>query len=231
MSAEVLKTTIDDRQKSILFHLIAEYVASGRPVSSMALSRCGDLRFSPATIRRELHALTESGYLAQPHTSAGRIPTDRAFRVFVDALKTDSIHPSSGRGRLVVQQLKNLDAENPETRQEVVRILSDFLFQAALVITPALSESVIRRLQFIPFASGTLLAVIITQEGLVHNTYVKSPSPVSDRELEHIHNYLETLINGRTLNDIRSLLRGELADAQKLIEEKLGTKEWLYRVE
>ena len=209
------KKSIDARQKSILFHLIAEYVASGRPVSSLSLAQCGDLRFSPATIRRELHVLTEMGYLAQPHTSAGRIPTDSAFRAFVDALKNGTVQPPSPRGQAAVQRLRTIDTDSPETRQEVVRILSDFLFQAALVITPSLSESVIRRLQFISFAPGTLLAVVITREGLVHNTYVKTPTAVDEHELEQIHNCLEPLISGRTLNEIRDILRGELADAKK----------------
>lgn len=184
-------------------------------MSSIALAQNGVLQYSPATIRRELHALTEMGYLAQPHTSAGRVPTDRAFRLFVDALKTETIRPSSARGKAAALQLKTIDPANPDTRQEVVRILSDFLQQAALMITPALSEAVIRQLRFVPFAPGSLLAVVITQEGIVHNTYVNTPTPIDERELERIHNYLGGLITGRTLNQIRGILRGELDDAEK----------------
>jgi heat-inducible transcriptional repressor len=212
---------INDRQKAVLFHLVAEYIASGRPVSSMTLTNNNDLRFSTATIRRDLHALSEMGYLAQPHTSAGRVPTDSAFRLFVDALKTETLEPVPGRNKAAVDKLRSLDLDtgNLETRQEAVRILSDFLYQAALLITPALSESVIRQLRFIPISQGTLLAVIITKEGVVHNTYVKSPTPVDDRELERIHNYLAELIAGRTLNQIREILRGELDDAKQKCDQ------------
>jgi heat-inducible transcriptional repressor len=155
------------------------------------------------------------GYLAQPHTSAGRVPTDRAFRLFVDALKTESIRPTSPGSTAALRHLKNVDPAKPDMRQDVVRILSDFLRQASLMITPALSESIIRQLRFIPFAPGSLLAVVITQDGLVHNTYVTADAPVDDRELERIHNYLSPLINGRSLNQIREILRGELDDAKK----------------
>ena len=181
----------------------------------MALARSEELRFSPATIRRELHALSEMGYLAQPHTSAGRVPTDRAFRLFVDALKTETLRPASTRDRAAVLQLKTVNVDNPDTRREMVRILSDLLSQAALVITPGITESVIKQLRFIPYSPNALLAVIITKEGLVHNTYVKSSSPVDDRELERIHNYLGKLISGRTLNQTREILRKELEDAKK----------------
>lgn len=209
------KISIDSRQKGILFHLIAEYVSSGHPVGSSVLAKSKELRFSPATIRRELHALSEMGYLAQPHTSAGRVPTDRAFRFFVDELKNETILPSAMRGRAAVEQLKTVDVDSPDTRRNMIRILSGFLYQAALVITPALSESVVKQLRFIPYASNALLAVIITKEGLVHNTYVKSPTQVDERELERIHNYLGGLISGRTLNQIREILRCEIDDAKK----------------
>ncbi len=225
------KISINDRQKSILFHLVAEYIASGRPVSSMMLFDNKELRFSTATIRRELHALTDMGYLAQPHTSAGRVPTDSAFRLFVDALKTETSATPSGLNLSAAERLQNLsfDTGNREAGQEAIRILSDFLVQAALLITPALVDSVIRQLRFIPTAPGSLLAVIITKEGLVHNTYVKSEVSIDGRELERIHNYLEGLIVGRTLNQIREILRGELDDAKRKCDQmrelatKLGT--------
>ncbi len=214
------KTTIDQehvdkRRKQILFHLVASYVSSGRPVSSTGLSIVGNLGFSPATIRRELHALSEMGYLTQPHTSAGRIPTDRALRLFVDTLRNETSTQMSLPGNAAMKQLRTLDKTNPDIRQETVRILSDFLNQAALVITPSLTESVIKQLRFIPFAPGSLLAVIITREGLVHNTYVKTQVPLNDRELERVHNYLGDLISGRTLNETREILRAELEDAEK----------------
>jgi heat-inducible transcriptional repressor len=206
--------TLNPRRKTVLFTTIAEYVSTGRPVSSNSLQENHQLELSPATIRRELRILSEQGYLIQPHTSAGRIPTDRAFRLFADTLKGNVRQLDSTMHKKLMTGIGQLLPGGRKSWQEVVRLISDLSYQTALIVTPALNEAVLKQLRFIPSGPGSLLSVIITQEGLVHNAFVKSPGAFSELDLEKMHTYLGSLIEGRTLNDIRSLLRKELEDAR-----------------
>lgn len=205
---------LSERQRRVLFAVIAEYVASGAPVSSQLLSERARLGLSPPTLRRALHDLTGMGLLVQPHTSAGRIPSDRAFRVFVDALRASAGEVDPEVRRALLEGVAGLVPGEPGSWREIVRTLSEISAQAALVITPALSDSVLRQLRFVPLEPCKLLAVVVTREGLVHNAFVESSVPVGERELEQIHNYLSEKIAGRTLNEVRALLRGEMADAK-----------------
>ncbi|MCP4676287.1 MAG: heat-inducible transcription repressor HrcA, partial [Deltaproteobacteria bacterium] len=225
-----IKKTLEQRQKVLLFATIAEYISTGRPVSSRSLGKRHGFRLSPATIRRELQKLTEQGFLIQPHTSAGRIPTDRAFRLFADTLKTETQQMNEDERKKLLKGLSGLLPGERRSWQEVVRLLSDLSYQAALVVTPTLSEAVLRLLKFIPCGSSSLLAVIVTSEGLVHNAYVECSELPGDRDLERIHNYLGELVEGRTLNQVRHLLHKELEDARRkcdVLRERatvLGTK-------
>jgi heat-inducible transcriptional repressor len=206
--------TLNERQRIVLFATIAEYVAGGVPVSSKALANRSRLGLSASSIRRALHELTLAGYLIQPHTSAGRIPTDRAFRIFVDALReTASEVDESVRERLISGIHDLLPGETAAWR-ETVRLLSNLSTQAALAITPAVSDSILRQMRFVPLEGRELLAVVVTRDGLVHNTYLETEQPIEDGELTRIHNYLGELVTGRTLNEVRRRLREELADAR-----------------
>ncbi len=199
----------------VLFATIAEYVSTGRPVSSSSLAGKHGLDISSATIRSELLALAEQGFLVQPHTSAGRVPTDRAFRLFAETLKKEVGQIDKDTHTQLVMGIRGLLPGGRRSWQDVVRLLSDLSCQAALVVTPALSEAVLRQLRFIPLSGNSLLAVIVTREGLVHNAYIECTDALADRELERIHNYLGELVEGRSLTDIRHVLRDELEDAKR----------------
>jgi heat-inducible transcriptional repressor len=205
---------LNQRTELILFATIAEYVKVGQPVSSSTLAKKRQLAMSPATIRRAFLKLTKHGYLIQPHTSAGRIPTDSAFRLFANTLKERTGQLTSEKKLKLENQFRSLPIDRHESLQDVVRLLSALADQAALIITPSFSEAILRQLRFIPCGPGSLLAVVVTRDGLVHNSFLNSPEPLSDADLERIHNYLGQLIEGRTLNEIRRLLEAELDDAR-----------------
>lgn len=206
---------ISSRLKQVLFAIISEYVTTGHPVSSKSLALGTSADLSPATVRRAMQQLTEQGYLAQPHTSAGRVPTDKGLRTFVRCL-------GSGDGGVEdtqVEMLAQLEHVNPAEHrswQDVVRLLSTLSCQAALVVTPAMSDAVLRQLRFVPCGGNLILAVVVTKEGLVHNAYVETPVPITERELERIHNYLGELIEGKSFDEVRRVLRSELDDARRL---------------
>jgi heat-inducible transcriptional repressor len=205
---------LDQRQRHVLFVAIGEYIRSGRPVSSRSIAARPALSLSPASIRRTLHELTLAGLLMQPHTSAGRVPTEPAFRMFVDALRASASEVERGARTRLVDGFRDLLPGETESWRETVRVLSELSTQTALVITPAISDSVLQRLRFIRLEGSKLLAVVVTREGLVHNAHLECGARVGERELERIHNYLEELIVGRSLNEIRRLLREELEDAR-----------------
>ncbi|MCU0661282.1 MAG: heat-inducible transcriptional repressor HrcA [Myxococcota bacterium] len=210
-----LDEELSPRLKKVLFTIISEYVNQGRPVSSKSLSLEITPDLSPATVRRAMHELTELGYLAQPHTSAGRVPTDKGLRTFVRSLGDSNTGVDNAHSQMLAQ----LDRVNPgehRSWQDVVRLLSSLSYQAALVVTPAMSEALLRQLRFVPCGGNLLLAVVVTKEGLVHNAYVESREPLCESELERIHNYLGGLIEGKSLDEIRRILRAELEDARAL---------------
>ncbi|MCP4603079.1 MAG: heat-inducible transcription repressor HrcA [Proteobacteria bacterium] len=224
------KQSLTQRHQMLLFATIAEYVSTGRPVSSRSLAKKHQMGLSPATIRRELQWLTDQDFLVQPHTSAGRVPTDRAFRLFADTLKAETQQIDNDKREKLINGLSGLFPGEPRSWQDIVRLLSDLSYQAALIVTPALSDAVLRLLKFVPCGSGSLLAVIVTREGLVHNAYIQSPDPFNERDLERIHNYLGELVEGRTLNEVRRVLRKELEDSRRSCDAlreqatMLGTK-------
>jgi len=205
---------LNERQRRVLFAVIAEYVSFGAPVGSKLLSDRVRLGLSPPTIRRALHDLTVMGLLVQPHTSAGRIPSDRAFRLFVDALRESACEVDRDARRALLEGVAGFVPGELGSWREIVRKLSEISAQAALVITPAISDSLLKQLRFVPLEPCRMLAVVVTREGIVHNAFVESTTPLGDRELEQIHNYLSEKIAGRTLNEVRAILRRETDDAK-----------------
>ena len=202
-----------ERQRILLFSVIADYTSTGRPVSSKSLAKKHAL--SSASIRRILHELTIAGFLVQPHTSAGRIPTDRAFRLFVDALRQSFTDIDANTKEVLSSTVRDLVPAETESWRETVRVLSNLTTQTALVITPAVSDSILKQLRFISMGPKDLLAVVVTREGIVYNASLQSKVSISDSELEQVHNYLNELIKNRTLNEVRLLLREEMEDARK----------------
>lgn len=218
---------LNERQRKVLFATIAEYVGDGRPVSSKALSAGASLGLSSASVRRSLHELTVMGLLLQPHTSAGRIPTDTAFRLFVDALREVKSPVEGEAVEALSTAVRDLASSGTRSWRETVRLLSDISTQAALAITPAVSDSILKRLQFIPLEGGQFLAVVVTREGIVHNSYVRCEAQVSPAQLERIHNYLDDRVVGRTLNEVRAILRQEMEDARRRCDEMKERATWL----
>ncbi|HEY1957870.1 MAG TPA: heat-inducible transcriptional repressor HrcA [Polyangiaceae bacterium] len=198
---------LSHRAKQILYAAISEFVATGEPVGSRTLSKKAGIDLSPASIRNVLADLDELGYLVQPHTSAGRVPTDRAFRLFIDAL-------------MHVQQLSvddhdriraHVEAVEPgrDVIRETGRLLSDLTGTAAVVVAPRTEAATLRALRFMPVGQE-LLAVIVMSNGSVQNRFVRAS--LTERELEPIHNLLDDVIEGRTLRELRDLFARRLAD-------------------
>lgn len=195
------------RARQILYACITEFVASGEPVGSRTLSKKCGIDLSPASIRNVLADLEEAGYLLQPHTSAGRVPTDKAFRLFIDAMM-EVRELSAGDNERIRARFQDL-APGQNIMKEVGRLLSDLTGTASVVVTPRAESLTLKQVRFVKTQPGELLAVLIMSNGLVQNRFLKAN--LTDEDIVRVHNLLDDVIEGRTLGELRELFARRLA--------------------
>src|SRR5689334_5161308 len=219
---------LTNRSRKILIAVVTEFISTGDAVGSRTLARRYGLSLSAASIRNVLADLEEAGYLKQPHTSAGRIPTDKALRLFIDTLV---------RARpLAPDEQASLDARFARIRvaddplRETGKYLSELSGAAAVVIAPRAEMRALSQLRFIPTRPGQLLAVLVFRDGSVENRFVGIDEPISEGDLQRIHNLLADVIEGRSLGDARDLFARRLADERTAVDQlrkrafELGSK-------
>ncbi len=207
------------RTRRILYATITEYIATGEPVGSRRLAKGYGIELSPATIRNVLSDLEDAGFLAQPHTSAGRVPTDKGFRVFVDALVQMREVPADDR-TAILQRLKNLEP-GTDVLKEAGELLSALTGAAALITAPRPEEERLAQLRFMPLREGQLLAVLVTTTGAIQNRVVRVDDPVDERQLERVNNLLaEALQDGASsLVGMRDSLAKEMEQQRDVAED------------
>lgn len=217
------------RTRRILYAAVTEYITTGEPVGSRKLAKRYGLDISPATIRNELADLEDAGFLSQPHTSSGRVPTDKGFRAFVDALvRVREVHPEDQSALL--SRLSTLTLGVDDLPREAGRLLSTLTGAASVVHLSRPSEQYVAQLRWLRLRPGQLLAVLVTRSGAVENRVVSVDHEPDGAELDRLHNYLESLLGERTLADLRSTVaeaaeteRSELTDrARRVVEATLS---------
>ena len=156
---------LDDRKLAILRAIVTDYVSTREPVGSKALVERYRLDVSPATVRNDMAVLEEEGYIAQPHTSAGRIPTDKGYRLYVDRL--GAVKPLSGAERRAIETFLTGCADVDDVVRRTVRLLAQVTQQVAIVQYPALSGTTIRHVDIVPLASGRALVIVVNSAGHV----------------------------------------------------------------
>src|SRR5215470_5570635 len=190
------------RAQKILHAVVTEYLQAGDPVGSRTVTRRHDLKLSPATVRNVMADLEELGLLEQRHSSAGRVPTTSGLRFFINELL-------KVRGMSAREKDEIRERVAAPTRDEVVqrasRLLSDLTQHAAVIITPDPVHQRLSHIEFVPLRDGKLITVLITADGSIENRLIVDD--VDPRRLEAIHNYLNQLLKGMTLDEVRE--RGE----------------------
>ena len=161
----------DDRRLSVLRAIVEDYVATREPVGSKALVERHSLGVSPATIRNDMAALEEEGLIAQPHTSAGRVPTDKGYRLFVDRLS--EVKPLSTAERRAISTLLQDAIDLDDVLERTVRLLAHLTQQVAVVQYPSLARSRVRHVELVPVGAGRVLVVVITDTGRVEQRTVE----------------------------------------------------------
>ncbi len=207
---------LDRRAQILLKTLVERYISDGEPVGSRALSRFSGLDLSPATIRNVMADLEDMGFIASPHTSAGRIPTPRGYRFFVDTLLT--IKPLD---RVEISQLEgNLHPEHPKKLiSSASQLLSQLTHFAGVVVAPKRKSPAFRHIEFLALSEKRVLLIIVTAEGDVQNRILFTDRSYSPSELTTAANFLNENYAGMTFEQIRGRIQHEL---RQLRENMMG---------
>ena len=199
---------LDDRAKLLLKALVERYIADGQPVGSRTLSKASGLELSPATIRNVMSDLEELGLIASPHTSAGRIPTNRGYRLFVDTMLTVQ------KGELLTQRLA------PDQPQKVIanaaNMLSSLSHYVGVVMAPK-RASVFRHIEFLRLSEKRVLLIIVSPEGDVQNRVIFTEADYSQSQLIEASNYLNAHYAGMAIEQVRLRVKQELVNLQSEI--------------
>lgn len=202
---------LEKRAQILLKTLVEHYISDGQPVGSRTLSKCSGLDLSPASIRNVMSDLEEMGFIASPHTSAGRIPTHKGYRLFVDTL-------------LTVQPLREEEIRKLETRlsspdpQELISsaasVLSNLTQFAGLVMIPKRKGIAFRQLEFLPLSERRILLIIVTTDGNVQNRIIVADRTYSPSELTQAANFFNQNYSGQTFEEVHRKLHEELRQVQ-----------------
>ena len=212
---------LDDRSRQLLKTLIERYIADGQPVGSRALARISGLELSPATIRNVMADLEDMGFVSSPHTSAGRVPTPRGYRLFVDSLLT--VRPLEQQQTELMQgQLQVADPSR--AIQNAAQLLSRLSQFAGVVLTPR-RASTFRQVEFVRLSDKRVLLIIVTPEGDVQNRVLMTEVAYSPAQLIEAANILNEQFAGRSFGEVRARLHGDLVrlreDISALMEAAL----------
>jgi len=203
---------LDKRAQLLLKTLIERYIEEGQPVGSRTLSKHSGLDLSPATIRNVMSDLEELGFIASPHTSAGRIPTPAGYRFFVDTLLIIKELPSGDRTQLE-------DQLHPDNPQRVIQSASQLLSQltqfAGVVMTPRRRAMTFKHLEFLRLSEKRVLLIVVTPEGDVQNRILFTERDYTPSELIEAANYVNQHYAGQSLEDARTRLQGELREIRQ----------------
>ncbi len=195
----------EERRLAVLRAIVEDYVATEEPVGSRALVERHGLGVSPATVRNDMAALEDEGYITQPHTSAGRVPTDKGYRLFVDRLTT--VKPMSTAEKRAISSFLDgaVDLDDVVTRS--VRVLSQLTHQVAMVQYPTLSRSTVRHIELVALAPNRVLVVLILSTGRVEQRVVELGAELTDVSMSELRHRLNNSAAGEVIADAVTALR------------------------
>ncbi|NBQ59787.1 MAG: heat-inducible transcriptional repressor HrcA [Actinobacteria bacterium] len=201
-----MSSKMHGRQLDILRAIVDEYVSTEEPVGSKTLAARTGLGVSPATIRNEMAVLEDAGLITQPHTSAGRIPTNKGYRVFVDQLA--DIKPLSSAERRAIENFLDGASDLDDVISRTVRLLAQVTKQVAVVQYPSLIKAKVRHIELVLLNNSRVMIVLITDTGRVEQRMVELPFDISDASLADLHKKLNQKIARQTLSNIAGTLEG-----------------------
>ncbi|WP_326908264.1 heat-inducible transcriptional repressor HrcA [Sedimentibacter sp. MB31-C6] len=215
--------SLDKRKVKILKAIISSYIDNAEAVGSRTISKKYELGVSPATIRNEMSDLEEMGFLMQPHTSSGRIPTDKAYRYYVDDLwkmvKASSNNTNLDELRKIIEEEAN---ELDSVFKNSVRILSQFTKYTSFLVSPQLRKSTIKRIQLVPVTETKVLLLLILESNIIKQVMLKLKSPIPIDQIDKISNTLSEQLFGYKLEDVNSDLKESLIKYLYSLRDNFG---------
>lgn len=196
---------VSDRSLEVLRVIVQDYVASREPVGSKTIAERHAFGVSAATIRNDMAALEEEELIVAPHTSSGRVPTDKGYRLFVDQLA--DVRPLSSAQRQAIEAFLGASVDLDDVLARTVRLLSQLTHQVALVQYPSVSRSRVRHIEFVILAPRRLLSVLIAETGAVEQRVIEMPDDVSESLLTELRSCFNTLTVGLPLAEAAAVLR------------------------
>ncbi|HEX5597911.1 MAG TPA: heat-inducible transcriptional repressor HrcA [Micromonosporaceae bacterium] len=197
--------SLDDRKLEVLRAIVEDYVATQEPVGSKALVERHQLGVSPATVRNDMAVLEEEGYIRQPHTSAGRVPTDRGYRLFVDRLSR--VKPLSPAERRAIERFLLGAVDLNDVVHRTVRLLAQLTRQVAVVQYPSLNRSSVRHLELVPISTTRIMLVMIADTGRVEQRLVEMPAPVPDEDVADLRRRVNEKLVGKPMAEAPQLVQ------------------------
>ncbi|MFI5911280.1 heat-inducible transcriptional repressor HrcA [Dactylosporangium sp. NPDC051541] len=195
---------LDERKLEVLRAIVEDYVATQEPVGSKALVERHNLRVSPATVRNDMAVLEEEGFIRQPHTSAGRVPTDAGYRLFVD--KLSRVKPLSQAERRAIERFLIGAVDLDDVVHRTVRLLAQLTRQVAVVQYPSLSRASVRHFELVPISTTRLMVVMIAETGRVEQRLVELPAPILADDVTELRRLINEKLVGKRLADTPPLV-------------------------
>ncbi len=189
---------LDERKLKILHAIIQNYLETGEPVGSRTISKYSDLKLSSATIRNEMSDLEEMGYIIQPHTSAGRIPSDKGYRLYVDHLMEEKEREVTELKELMIQRTDKLE----QVLKQVVRVLASNTNYATMISAPQYHQNKLKFIQLSKVDENRILAVIVAEGNVIRNRLIPVDEKLDAESILKLNILLNTMLNGKTIAEI-----------------------------
>lgn len=201
---------LDERKIRVLCAVIDSYIRAAEPIGSRTISKEYDLGVSSATIRNEMSDLEDLGYLNKPHTSSGRVPSDKAYRFYVNSILQEKINIDSRKKQEIKTVLTNESREIDQLIQNAAKILSAITSYTALAISPQIKEMKLKHIQLVPIDEREILVVLVGDSGVVKNTIFRMDKDISRSQLDVISNFFNLKLKGLTIPKLREAMKKDI---------------------
>lgn len=221
MVASIDPSPLSERSLGLFKTLVEHFIEDGMPVGSRTLSKDSKLKLSPATIRNVMADLEEIGLLHSPHTSSGRVPTNKGYRFFIDTLlKVNDL--DSTEVERIAQRLQP-EANHATLMRSASSMLSDITQLAGVVMLPRISQTMLQHIEFIPMSGSQVLVILVVNDQDVQNKIIDTGKTYSASQLQQVSNYLNELFSGKDLKDVRASIVTELEKMKEEVNQLMQT--------
>lgn len=213
--------TLSQRSRQILEAIVEDYIATAEPVGSSAVAKRHALSLSSATVRNVMASLEELGLLTSPHTSSGRVPTDKGFRFYVDSL-VSLRQISTQEKKEILRRYRETGGNLTDVLRETSRTLSSLSNYTGLVVAPRFTSSLFRHMEFIKLGSHKVLAILVSCNGAVQNRIIETEQEFATDDLVRMANYLNSILEGLTIDQVRQKILDEMQSEKNRYDLLLG---------